>query len=66
MKKQKGSTISAILVAVWILAFLISWPVNAYKLTQCDFEANYKCEVIHGAGLFGPLSIATVWFGTDK
>lgn len=39
---------------------------NAVKLASCDFESNYKCEVIHGAGLVvPPLSLVTVWFADD-
>jgi len=43
------------------------WGYNAYKLTECDFESNYKCEVIHGVGVIVPHSaIIAVWFDTDK
>lgn len=49
-----------------ILIFLVSWVWNVVRFTSCDFESNYRCEVIHGAGVFVPfLSIFTVWFDTD-
>lgn len=48
------------------LFLVISWPVNLYKLTRCDFEPDYKCEVMHGAGLIPAVSFVTVWFGTDN
>ena len=42
------------------------WFWNAAKLFSCDFESNYRCEIIHGVGVVvPPLSIVTVWFGDD-
>jgi len=41
------------------------YGLNAYKLTQCDFESPYKCEVVHGVGLVPPLWVVAVWFDTD-
>jgi hypothetical protein len=50
-----------------LLAFAVAWGVNAYKLSQCDFAADYKCEALHGVGLVvPPLSWITVWFGHDS
>lgn len=50
--------IAAILAGPWI------W--NGVKFASCDFEANWKCEVIHGAGVFiPPAAYITVWFGDD-
>ncbi len=44
-----------------------AYAVNLYKLTDCDFNPNYKCEVIHTAGvLMPPTSVFTVWYTTDK
>ena len=40
--------------------------VNLYKLTQCDFESPYKCEVVHAIGLFPPASLIVAWFETDN
>lgn len=54
------------IIAVFVLVFLVAWPVNLYKLTQCDFESNYKCEVIHGLGIIPVMSPITVWFETDE
>lgn len=52
-------------IAMWLF-FAGSWVWNAIKFTSCDFESDFRCEVIHGAGLFVPgLSIITVWFDTD-
>jgi len=51
-----------IILMAWFL-----WGFNMYKLIECDFESNYKCEVIHAVGvLVPPTSVITVWFGTDN
>jgi len=48
------------------LAIITAWFVNGYKFVSCDFESNYRCEVIHAAGVaVPPFSLATVWFGSD-
>lgn len=66
MKKQKGFTLTE-LIAVIIIVFLIGgWILNAIKFASCDFESDYRCEVLHGVGVFiPPTSIVTVWFGDD-
>ena len=56
------------LIWFWLIVALGcigGYGLNAYKLTQCDFESPYKCEVVHGVGLVPPLWVATVWFDTD-
>jgi len=67
MKKQKGFTlIELIFVFVVVVIGGGSWIWNAAKLASCDFESNYRCELIHGAGLVAPpLSLVTVWFADD-
>lgn len=66
MKKQRVfDGFNVVLLAMLFMA--ATWWFNAYKLTQCDFDAPYKCEVLHGIGLFVvPASVATAWFSTDK
>ena len=53
-----------------MLAFYLllvgSWVGNIIKFTDCDFEAPYRCEVIHGAGILPGVALVTAWFGTDK
>ena len=52
---------SLFMLGVWaygIVAFI--W--NLIKLSQCDFNAPYKEEVIHAIGLFvPPASLITCW-----
>lgn len=42
------------------------YMVNGYKLANCDFESDYKCEAIHAIGaVVPPLSFITMWFSSD-
>ena len=62
--KKATVTVAAVFIAI---AAITTYAVNAYKFTECDFQADYQCEVIHGIGLIPyPTSIVTVWFDTDK
>ena len=56
------------LVVIVVLSIItaVTWIGNFVKLTNCDFQSPYRCEVIHGVGLFPPLNIVTVWFNSDK
>lgn len=66
MKNQKGFTIVKLVAVLFFVFGMSIWIVNAVKLASCDFESNYKCEVLHGAGLIvPPLSFVTVWFADD-
>ena len=52
-----------------LLMFIICGPyiINAYKLSNCDFEADYKCEALHTIGvLVPPSAFVTVWFDDDS
>lgn len=43
----------------------ISWVMNLKRLSACDFNAPYRCEVIHGLGIVPMFSVVTVWFDSD-
>ena len=53
-----------------ILIFaLIATPYvwNGFKFANCDFESSFKCEIIHGVGVFiPPAAYITVWFDDDN
>ena len=57
------------LTAVYLIIFIAAvtpYIWNAAKFASCDFEANYKCEAIHGIGVVvPPAAIVTVWFDDD-
>jgi hypothetical protein len=42
-----------------LCAIGIGWSMNLYKLTQADFEAPYKTEIIRVAGLFPLIGMVT-------
>ena len=61
---NKGSLVAVLCLQLTLLVVIGgSWCVNLYKLTQCDFTAPYKGEIIHAAGLVVPPAAAvTAWF----
>lgn len=69
MNKFRSEMIGTAIFAAVVFVILVgAWTWNAVKLSKCDFEpsTSYKCEVIHGAGLFvPPLALATVWFDSE-
>ena len=59
---MKSSTMLVILVLIFT-----PYLVNAYKFVGCDFESDYKCEAIHGIGVFvPPAAFVTFWFSDDR
>ena len=56
----------AILLVVIFMLPVVAWGFNLYKLMSCDFQSPYRCEMVHGTGVFvPPASIVTVWFDDD-
>ena len=50
-----------IVAGVIYILFFVSWGANLVKLTECDFESPYKCEVIRGIGVapLAPVGVIT-------
>ena len=46
---------------VVLLIVLTGWVKNIIKLSDCDFEAPYKAEVIHAIGIIPPVGMVTGW-----
>ena len=61
MNKQRGFTIIEIVVVIFLLLVAVGWVKNIIKLSNCDFEAPYKAEVIHGIGIIPPVGMITGW-----
>lgn len=64
MKKQRGFTIVELLMVIAMVVILVGavgWIKNVIKLTECDFEAPYKAEVVHGLGIIPPVGMVTGW-----
>ena len=55
-----------IIYAVIIVGGLGGYVQNIYKLTQCDFEAPYKAEVIRAVGVFPPVGAIVGWIDFGK
>jgi len=54
------------LLVIFLIAS-IPYIWNAATFFNCDFEADYKCEIIHSIGVVvPPLSYITVWFAGDE
>jgi len=65
---NRGIKIAKFGMFMWIAVVILvvgCWVGNVIKLSDCDFASPYKCEIIHGVGLLGPVAVVTVWFGTD-
>lgn len=50
----------------FISSLITAWGFNLVKLTDCDFDAPYKCEIIHGVGIVPVVALFTVWFEDDS
>jgi hypothetical protein len=54
-------------ILIIFIVFVAIWITNLLKFLDCDFESNYKCEVVHGVGVFiPPVSVFTAWVKADK
>jgi len=54
------------LAVVFMLLLVLAWAINFTKLVDCDFKADYKCEVVHGIGVIPAAAPITVWFSFDE
>jgi len=63
---KKAMRTAAIINMVIIIVVGTGWVKNIIKLTECDFESPYKCEVIHTVGLIPPIGMVTGWLNLGK
>lgn len=67
IRAQSGYTLIELIGVIVIPLLLVFWLWNFVKFTSCDFEPNYRCEVIHGVGIIvPPTAMVTVWFDIDE
>ena len=60
MRNSDNSAFFALIIWAY---FVICWIVNFVKFLNCDFDAPYKEEIIHGIGVFTAVGAGvTVWF----
>lgn len=65
--KQKGNAALGLFFAALIVLSVCGWVSNLIKLTDCDFEAPYKCEVVHTIGVFiVPIGVFTGYMDFGK
>ncbi len=64
MRREKGYIFLTGIIILMVVT--IGWTKNLIKLSECDFEAPYKCEVIHGIGLIPPVGMITGWIDVGK
>lgn len=52
----------------FLLPFVVvgTWVNNLFDLMECDGKADYKCEIIHGAGLIPVVSVFTSFVDSDE
>ena len=56
-----------LIVQIVILIIIgVGWVKNLIKLSDCDFEAPYKCEVVHAVGIIPPVGMVTGWLNFDE
>ena len=53
-------------LVVILLVVVIGWVKNVIKLSECDFEAPYKAEVVHTIGLVPFVGMVTGWLDVGK
>lgn len=52
--------------AIMILA-IVGWVKNIVAFSECDFEAPYECEVMHGIGIpVAPVGAVMGWIDVGK
>ena len=53
---------------VYLIIILVvgtGWVKNIIKLSNCNFEAPYKAEVIYGVGLIPIIGMVTGWLDIE-
>ena len=55
------------IAALLVLALATTgWVKNIIKLSECDFEAPYKAEVVYGIGVIPMVGMVTGWLDVGK
>ena len=61
-----SETKSLIIMIVVIVLGLVGYVKNIIALSNCDFDAPYKCEVVHGLGILPPVGVITGWIDCGR
>ena len=65
-KVRRFSVLGGVLSVALVIALIVGWIKNIDKLSDCDFEAPVKCEVMHGVGLIPVVGAFTGWMDFGK
>lgn len=65
-ENEASQAAAGIITLIVIVAVLTGWVKNVIKLSECDFEAPYKAEVIHCVGIIPPVGMVTGWLNVGK
>jgi hypothetical protein len=66
-KTQEERQMKVLILVIFAVLACTPYLWNGYKLAGCDFESDYKCEVIHTIGaVIPPAAFITVWFDDDR
>lgn len=60
-RQERTVTLGAAVILLIIVLMVVGWVKNVVKLSNCDFDAPYKCEIIHGVGVIPMVGVVTGW-----
>lgn len=60
------ATIFGLLQIAIVLLGLIGYVMCVVKFVRCDFEPNYKAEIVYGVGTFTGLGMVVGWIDFGK
>lgn len=67
MKRQSTFIVSGVFLWLFVMSIIgVGWVKNIIKLSNCDFEAPYKAEVIYGIGLVPIVGMVTGWLDVGQ
>ncbi len=58
--------ITGMILVLFYIIMCTGWVKNVIKLSNCDFEAPYKAEIVHGVGLVPYVGMVTGWLEVGK
>lgn len=65
MSDKEALVVGSIVLAL-ISLVAVCYVNNVLDFVDCDFQAPYKCEIVHGVGVvLPPVSVVTTFVGTD-
>jgi hypothetical protein len=64
--KRSIFTTAEVFVLIIVIILVVGWVKNIIKLAQCDFEAPYKCEVVHSLGVIPIAGAVTGWIDVGR